>query len=196
MAPPGCACPPPLPNGQTVIIRPFVNADTGLDAGVIVGGPNVPGNIIAKQSTRFWGAEGNFLFNVRNNCDRRWDLLAGFTYYDLQERLAVSSFSSTLPQFPPVTQSFNDVIDTRNQFYGGQLGLRTRWTLGKFALTGTSKLAMGVVHEEVDRFGTSSRRFANGTTTASNTGFLVQTSNRGRVTDDRFAVATDVQRAR
>src|SRR5205823_3318224 len=122
-------------NGTTVILRPFFDANTGTEAGIMVAGPTVPGTIIAQQSTRFWGAEGNFLFNWRDSCQRRTDLLLGFTYYDLLERLAISSFSSTLPPFPPVTLSLNDAIDARSQFYGGQVGLRTKWTRGKLSLT-------------------------------------------------------------
>src|SRR5207249_3081244 len=122
------------------------------------------------------------------DCQRRTDLLAGFTYYDLRELLSVTS-TATAAGVVPVTVAFDDAIDTRNQFYGGQVGARTRWTRGRVSLAMTSKIALGVTHEVVDRFGSSALTAPGFAPIATNSGFLVQPSNAGRITVDRFAVA-------
>jgi hypothetical protein len=173
------------------LLRPFIDADAGGAFGaIVVGGPGVAGGIASQASTRFWGAEGNFLFNWRNDSQRRTDILAGFTYYDLREVIGVSSVATAAAAgAAPATLALSDAIDTRNQFYGGQVGVRTTMTRGRLSLVGTSKIALGWTHEVVNRFGSSSLAFAGGAPVGAGTGFLTQTSNRGRVTDDRFAVA-------
>jgi hypothetical protein len=158
------------------LIRPFLNGNTGLVSGLTIGGPGLTGGIVSETSTRFWGADGNFLLNWSKDCNRRVDLYAGFVYYDLLERLNVVSVSG-VPGGAGVV--LNDSIDTRNQFYGGQVGMKSTWTSGRFTLVGSGSLALGDVHEVVDRSGSG----------IGNSGFLVQSSNRGRLTQDKFAVA-------
>jgi hypothetical protein len=167
------------------LLRPFVTG-AGTVAAIPVGGPGVAGGIVADASTRFWGAEGNFLLNWRDDCNRRVDLYAGFIYYDLLERLAVSSVT-TIPGFASLVLS--DAIDTRNQFYAGQVGMKSTWTRGRLSVIGSGGLAMGVVHEVVDRYGSSSTAIGGAAPVGTNTGFLVQSSNRGRVSQDKFAIA-------
>jgi Putative beta barrel porin-7 (BBP7) len=167
------------------LIRPFFNANTGTVSGVTIGGPGLAGGIVSDTSTRFWGAEGNLLLNWRDEPCRRVDLYAGFVYYDLLERLNVVSVSGN-PGGPGVALS--DSIDTRNQFYGGQVGMKSTWTRGRFTLIGSGGLALGVEHEVVDRLG-GSTGVVGGVPVGTNSGFLVQASNRGRVSQDKFAVA-------
>ena len=49
-------------------------------------------------------------------------------------------------------------------------------------------ISAGVDHESVDRFGSTSFTFAGAPAVTTNTGFLTQTSNAGRVSSDKFAV--------
>ncbi|HEY1378242.1 MAG TPA: BBP7 family outer membrane beta-barrel protein, partial [Gemmataceae bacterium] len=111
----------------------------------------------------------------------------GFIYYDLLEKLGVSS--STSPTGTGTTLAFDDAIDTRNQYYGWQFGGRSTWTRGRLSLTMTSSIALGLTHAVVDRFGSSTLTAPGVGTVAMPGGFLVQSSNAGRITTDRFAVA-------
>jgi hypothetical protein len=175
-----------------LLARPFVNLNTvpATPVAALVGAPGAPGGIADRETTRMWGYEANGVLNWRDDCHRRTDLLAGFTYLDLRETLGVTS---TTVAGPGLSTAFNDVFDTRNQFYGGQVGARTCWTFGKLGIAMTSTIALGVTHEVVDRFGSSTVSTpATGPVTAP-VGFLVQSSNAGRQTVDRFAVALPSQ---
>jgi hypothetical protein len=178
-------------NTNTVnVFRPIFNLNTGVVDTARVGGPGVVGSVAQQQNTRFWGADANFLLNWRNDCQNRTDLIAGFTYYDLEESLRVGSSSSLIPGAARVgSVAFSDSFNTRNQFYGGQLGARTTWTRGPFSLVMTNTLALGDVHESVDRAGSTAILVTGQTPLLSNSGFLVRASNRGGLTDDRFAIA-------
>ncbi len=180
-----------------ILARPFVNlnvAPAALNA-ILVGGPGLPGSITERETTRLWGAEANGVLNWRNDCQRRVDLLAGFSYTDLRETIGVSSTSS----FPGAAgiggfgTTFDDAVDARNQFYAGQVGARSTWTFGKLSLVMTGKIALGVDHETVDRFGNTSFSFPGVAPITANTGFLTQSSNAGRVSNDRFAVGLPSQ---
>ena len=75
------------------LARPFANLNLtppGPDA-LIVGGPGIAGAIIERETTNLWGAEANGILNWRDDCHRRTDLLAGFTYTDLRETLGIAS---------------------------------------------------------------------------------------------------------
>ncbi len=174
-----------------VLARPFVDVGGAGLTGFPVGGPGFPGDVAFKTTSRLWGSEANALLNWRDDGRRRTDLLTGFTYYNLRERLGVSS--STTIAGTGASVAFDDEIDTRNQYYGWQVGTRTAWSLGRLSLTMTSKLALGLTHEAVDRFGNSTLVVPGVGPVASPTGFLVQPSNAGRVTTDRFAVALPSQ---
>jgi len=50
-------------------------------------------------------------------------------------------------------------------------------------------VAAGVEHEVVERFGSSAVSVGGAAPVGTNSGFLVQSSNRGRQTQDKFAVA-------
>lgn len=178
------------------LARPFANLNLvppGPDA-LIVGGAGLAGAIAERETTRLWGAEANGILNWRDDCNRRTDLLAGFTYTDLRETLGIGSITSaSAAGAGPVTASFDDAFGTRNQFYAGQVGARTTWTLGNLSLVMSGKIALGVNHESVDRFGTSALSVAGGPPITAPSGFLVQPSNAGRLTRDEFAVGLPSQ---
>src|SRR5581483_8446852 len=80
-----------------------------------------------------------------------------------------------------------DLFDTRNQFYGGQLGTRWTATRGRLSLSWVSKIAVGDSHEVVDRQGTTLAVTPAGTFGIPG-GLLVGPANAGRDTRDQFAV--------
>ena len=68
------------------------------------------------------------MVNYRNYSLYRVDLLGGFRYFDLRERLNVGDLT-TFPEDGNAGYAISDQFGTRNQFYGGQLGARPS-TLG------------------------------------------------------------------
>jgi hypothetical protein len=180
-----------------VLARPFVNLDLvppALDA-IIVGGPGLAGAIIERETTRLWGVEANGVLNWRDDCHRRTDLLAGFGYTDLRETLGITSTTTNVgnPALATFSTVLDDAVNTRNQFYAGQVGARTTWTFGKLSLAMTGKIALGVNHETVDRFGNSTFTFPGAAPFSAPGGFLTQSSNAGRLNRDQFAVGLPSQ---
>lgn len=186
--------------GGPILSVPFVNplavppAETATGFGL----PGLSnGQAFATSSLRLWGAEGDGLLNVIDNDSFRLSLLAGGRYLDLSEDLNIgfNAFVPRIGDFTNFSVSRQDRFSTRNQFYGGQLGLRGVVQAGAFYASLTGKVALGDMHESVN---------ANGQTTivqpaplfvgvpAGTTsfpgGFFAQPSNIGRRTRDVFSV--------
>jgi hypothetical protein len=81
------------------------------------------------------------------------DLIGGFRYLDLNEGLGVVENTQVLPTspvFPGVNIRSFDQIDTRNRFYGGQLGVRAEVWRNRFFANVVGKVALGDTHQTVD----------------------------------------------
>jgi hypothetical protein len=92
--------------------------------------------------------------------------------------------------FTPSTIEVRDQFKVTNQFYGGQVGLRTEWRMGGWcSLLFSGKLALGEMHETIEIFGGSG--FNNpvlGQVGTSVGGLLANSSNIGKYHHDEFAV--------
>src|SRR6202008_1071220 len=91
------------------------------------------------------------------NCWARWDVFTGFRYLGLREGLTVSETITTLennPMFsptPPGSQIFvYDNFQTRNNFYGGQIGTEVEFRAGSWFTNIRSAIAFGSVRQVVD----------------------------------------------
>jgi hypothetical protein len=175
----------------TALARPFVNAGTGAEDAIPIAFPGVlNGSVYAKASSRAWGADADFVVNCRKYSLYRVDLLGGFRYFDLLERLNVGDLSTDAPNNTSGTAIF-DQFGTRNQFYGGQVGARAVVNRGRLELTVASKLALGFTHEASEIGGTTTF-FGGGMPTLNVPGgLLAEPSNSGRLTRDRFSVLSE-----
>lgn len=171
--------------------RPFVNSATGAEDSIPVASPgNLNGAVYAKSSSRAWGADADFVVNYRNYSLYRVDLLGGFRYFDLLERLNVGDLT-TFPEDGNAGTAIFDQFATRNQFYGGQVGARAVVNRGRLELTLTSKVALGFTHEASEIGGTTTF-FGGGMPTLNVPGgLLAEPSNSGRLTRDRFGVLSE-----
>ena len=84
----------------------------------------------------------------------------------------------------------NDLFFTRNQFYGGQIGVAAKFFLETLDLNVAGKVAFGGNAEQllIDGF---QLRSANGTTTMSRGGLLALASNIGRSHQGEFSVVPE-----
>lgn len=148
------------------------------------------GSITVANTTRLWGYEADGLVNVARN--QRWelDLLGGYRHMDLSEKLTFDNPFVFVGS--GVSNPFHDIFQTRNQFYGGQLGARVGFNRSRLHLNATGKLALGVNHEEVNIFGTSTIIPPGGPISATAGGAYTSPSNIGRTTHNEFAVLPQV----
>src|SRR5262249_36492422 len=140
-------------NGSIVLARPFINAATRAPDSLLIASPGLAsGAIDVHSSSQLYGTELNLLVNAARGCACGVNLLGGFRYVNLEEDLDVTQSTLLLA---PGGRSFGgmglpagsrlailDSLDTRNQFYGGQVGLQTGCQMGRFFLGTTAKVAL------------------------------------------------------
>ena len=164
------------------------------------------GGVSVHSSSQFWGGGFNGLFNVFRRDGLTVTALAGFRYLELEEHLDVvansalftqttytDNLGNTLASAPPgSTVSVIDQFQTRNEFYGGQVGVRFQYITGRWSLSGTETLAIGATHESVTINGSTNVYPVNGAPVYLSGGNYA-TAQIGHYAMDRFAVNPGVQ---
>jgi hypothetical protein len=170
---------------NTILGRPFVNADTGIASLLQVSTlKGTSGQISVNNSLRVDGGEANLIFNPEMLC-QRLTLMAGFRYFEMNERLRINSFSANTNT--NVETDSIDSFSTRNQFYGGQAGLRWTYQGNRLFASFTGKIALGTMEEHVGIEGGTVASI-NGVAVASAPGaLLAQTTNIGSYSRSRLA---------
>ena len=111
-----------------------------------------------------------------------FSLLGGFRYLDLQEQffMLTNKLVLAIPPVPDSTFTTDDHFNTRNQFYGAQVGGRLHWRRDVITLDVTGKLALGDTHQTVDVQGDSTQSGPKAAPAGSFPGgFYAQPSNMG-----------------
>ncbi len=187
--------------GSPSLRVPFVNVPPGAgfpigessfvlaDPGFAAGGQTI------HQTLNLWGLEKNALFHLMNNDRVDMSFLAGFRYMELSEDLSISSSERLLGPGPTFAYQGYDNFGTRNQFYGGQIGLKARTQFGRFDVLGIAKLALGDDRETESVRGNSTSvstvpGLVSGTTPG---GIFAQSTNSGSRTHNSFCVIPEVQ---
>ena len=189
--------------GNPTLAFPYINQTPGTTMNMIfITSPGLmTGNVSVTSTMQLWGAEMNgaiALWQYRDvgNAYPSFELtgLVGLRYVDLLENLNISSMSTVLNMNPVAMLSLSDSFNTRNQFYGGQIGSRINWRSDLFALDVTGKLAIGATHQSVDIQGTSTQTGPPGVLTGTFPGGLfAQQSNIGRVSTNQSSVIPAVE---
>jgi len=195
-------------NGVPTIARPFNIAGGGGPGVFIVANLGLAaGGVTVNSQSRFYGAEGSFINNIYRSCPDAacfWntDALIGVRYFELKESLNFASSSTILGGGAafvgqPVTIGgridINDNFGAVNEFYGGQLGLRSNINYGRCVIGLSGKVAIGLMHQEVNVEG-STRLVdpALGINAAASGGVFANSQNIGRYTNDEFSILPEV----
>ncbi len=182
-------------NGSPILTRPVTNVLTGNVEPQLVAFPGVVvGTVGVSSSSRLWGAEGNARHRLLCGCNGYLDLLGGFRYLELGEDLSIVENLVRLdPAGGPGTGIILfDSFATKNQFYGGQLGLDGEYRFKRFFVGGTVKLALGVMHEQVSVNGGTTFMVPGLAPIAATGGLLALPSNIGSRTSNQFAFVPEV----
>jgi hypothetical protein len=183
------------PTGDPRLVLPFFDVSTNVERGVIIANPGtIAGSVDVTSSTLLWGAELNGLFNVIP--DGRGlpslTLIAGLRYLNLDEDLQIRARSS----FLTVSANFlgQDQFDTRNQFFGGQVGTRLGYRCGCLSAELTGLVAVGATDQEtrISGFGTFSG--VNAASPGTFPGFVfTQPTNLGTFRQQDFSIVPQLQ---
>jgi hypothetical protein len=121
--------------------------------------------------------------------------LAGYRYLGLHEGFTFRTVSTNVPPLVPDLFVTTDEFSTRNDFHGGQLGVRGELDQGAWFVRGTAKVALGNVRQvtriagelvtnDFTGFVGPGQRFAGG--------YFALPTNIGRYERDRFAVVPEI----
>jgi hypothetical protein len=182
--------------GSAVIARPFFNVLAGAEDAELVSVPGVlTGTVGVNLSSRLQGAELNGVCNLCCGCSGRVDLLAGFRFLELREGLGITEDLTVDPSVPLTGGTFfrvHDQFDTRNRFYGGQVGARAEFRRGKLFANVLAKVALGNTDQVADVAGSTVIAPPGAVPTVGTGGLLAQPTNSGHFTRDQFAVVPEV----
>jgi hypothetical protein len=181
--------------GQTIFVLPgpFPGALVGSTAAQV---PAFRGAFNLGYSNQFQGAELNGTARLGDWGALRVDGLAGFRWFQLNENLTYTVATIGVPG-SAVAGAFVNVTDqfrARNDFFGGQLGVRGTYELGRWSVSAAGKVALGDARQGATVRGTA--RASNGNlffltnNTAGQvlpTGVFAQPSNSGSYSRDVFA---------
>jgi hypothetical protein len=189
--------------GSPVIARPIINSITGAETVHLVSFPGAfSGSVVASTTTQLWGAEANLIYNPYHTTNNYPEYVFGFRYLDLHDHLTTTdtslvlpggvSFFRGLPVFAGNTLSTTDRISTRSQFFGGQMGLRTKYDFCCcFYLELEGKVAVGTTREEVDIGGNTTLIPPAGPASTTTGGLLALSTNIGHFSRNKVALVPE-----
>jgi hypothetical protein len=151
------------------------------------------GGFSATTSNSLWGAEVDLRKNIWLDCRGRVDMIAGFRYLHFDEDLRLAESFMGLPgsRLNGFSGIIMDSFATRNDFYGGQIGLSGELQRGRWSLNTQVKVALGGTHQAVDINGVQLAATPSGMIMAP-AGLLAQPTNIGESTRDKFTVVPEV----
>lgn len=179
--------------GSQTLAVPFFDV-LGVEASTPLALPGqFAGFATLSQSTQLQSAEINVIRQVAPNSSLRVELLTGFRYLYLREKLA---FATSSPLLGTGTDLFTtrDEFTTCNNFYGCQIGGRSEYSSGPFFLNLAGKVAFGQVQQNVNVAGFLQTNDFNGggTPQAFPGGYFALPSNIGVYKRYQFGVVPEL----
>ena len=165
--------------GNPILARPFFNINPrNLNTGAfdpparedaeLISHPNlIRGTATVDASNTLQSAAGVLVWNACGSCfdccdpsqgvcshnlwleQDRVDWLAGFRYANLRENLRIDEDLTSLEANRPGSFQINDQFSTRNEFYGGELGVVHMIHRGRWMLESALKVAVGSTRQTV-----------------------------------------------
>ncbi len=185
--------------GNPVIARPIYNALIEQEGAFIDARPGIArGSVTINADTKMWGGEANVRCHVGNE-RLRGELLAGFRYLTLEERFQIADELAPLQadtltflggtSFVNAPNSLRDLdlFESRNRFYGGQIGGVLIWDDEWYFLRLAGKVGLGVTQQRMNIGGSSTLVTPTGDTTVEG-GIFAVSSNIGTYTRNVFGV--------
>lgn len=182
--------------GTPVLARPIFNVLANQEDVHLVAFPGAfAGSVTASLSTRLWGGEANLIYNPYHSTGNFPEWIVGFRFVEMHDQLDISDNTTILARgssnfggvavFAPNGLNTTDHFGTRSQFYGGQVGVRSRFEfLDCLYLSLEGKLAIGDTHQVVNLNGNTTLVPPAGASRTISSGLQALSTNIGRVTRD------------
>ncbi len=183
-------------NGDPILARPIINADTGLEESQLVSFPGlVNGSIRIDHDSYLWGIEASFRRKLGCGPRGHVDGIIGFRHLQFEESINISEDLSALDPLggAPTGILVHDYFEGRNRFNGIQLGLEAeRRFLRRWFASGLVKVAFGNMHQTVIINGNTTFTPPGGPSVTQPGGILALGTNSGRFDEDRFTVIPEI----
>src|SRR5262249_48125996 len=130
--------------------------DTHQEQALAFAAPHIlASSALLRLTSRLQGAELDGVVQLGAGCNGRVVLLGGFRFLDLNERLTSAFVLNGVPRTGDAIDGGpaglvveqQSQVNTRNLFYGGQLGARAEWERGRLIARAQGEVALGAVQE-------------------------------------------------
>ncbi|HZZ82116.1 MAG TPA: BBP7 family outer membrane beta-barrel protein [Gemmataceae bacterium] len=186
-------------NGNPLLTRPVFATDLGRQAVFFNSFPGaLDGRLDVSFRSNLGSAELNGRYDAFSGSRFRSDLLLGFRYARLEDRMQIQESINALPgtTIPFNGQNFTNLVNSDsfnsvNQFFGGQLGGRVAYDHPWFNLALFGKLALGGTLQQVNINGSTAFLSPAGAVTAPG-GVLALPSNIGTYQRSVFGILPEL----
>jgi hypothetical protein len=180
-----------------ILARPFFNTQTGQQDAQLISFPNViVGGVLMETSSDLRSAGVLFRREWRSGSRGRLEWVAGYRYFQLQERWGAQE---TLLVTDPggdvamgTTFDMLEGISTWNEFHGGDLGLQWWLRTGGCTFEIVTKMAIGGIARTVELGGETLITSPGDAPLLTPGGLLVQPTNMGRYRTGRFTALPEL----
>lgn len=180
-----------------LLALPFFNARDGIeDARLIAAGGNAAvttgsGQISIDYSAYVLSGEGYLRVNVHQARGLRFDLVSGYHYSRVADRLRIDSFSRDEDGGFLLgignTRRLQDAFEARNDFHGGSIGLLTQIHRQRNTFLMLGKVSLGNMHQKLTIDGAQLNQTPAGGSSFFNSGTYAVGTNIGQFDRDVLA---------
>lgn len=135
--------------GLPILGIPFLDANGNEDSIPLTLGATAGTSaaIEAELQSRLWGAEANIRMNCKRGMCSYLDLIVGFRCLGLDDNFRYTTVQESVGATRTVTE---DQFNSRNRFYGGQIGAIYNRQHGRWSFEMSSKVGVGGNSQEVE----------------------------------------------
>jgi len=181
------------------VSRPFLEAQTGRPNAELVSFPGVLAGTVAvdAETDKFWAVDAVCRKSLCRDCSRYLDVLAGYRYLQLDDRLRVVEQLRPLPPAFPAGSRINlvDELNASNEFHGGVIGLAAGYSFGTVTIDVRAHVAIGETTRTVSISGATQLITPGLDPVTGPGGLLVQSTNIGEIRSSDWTVVPDLELA-
>jgi hypothetical protein len=181
------------------LVRPFFDINDATLNALIIAAPGIAtGSLTTQAAQNLWGIEANYWRNLYyewpgTTCSI--DGMVGFRYLNGEDRVSIGTDTQFVAAPPAAFAGLagNRLVDqesftARNQFYGGQVGLRGNLMFDRFIVSGQFQLGVGSTNEQINIQGSQVRTLPTSATITSPGALFALPSNIGVHNHNEFTL--------
>lgn len=184
----------------TSIGRPFYDVDVPGNRSIRVNLADDVffGDVSIESELDLIAAEAYGRLNFHRDSNYQVDLLGGYTFFGIDDRLSAQSTTvsganaGSVGGTPGQVRTFHDEFDAENRFHGGQLGMEMSLTQGRWMLTSLTKVHLGNMNQSIGIRGTGTDDPDGVSGATSYDAGALALDTQGEFERDRFAFAPEV----